>query len=95
MELMRSLWKPVLTTRAEESKRLSDLLGDDHNLAVLQQQLCDPPAELDSLHAIEHVRDLIFQLREELQRQALPLAGRLFAEKPAAIRKRFQRYGAR
>ncbi len=90
IELLGGLWPAVLDAQADEAHRLSGLLGDEHDLTVLAglleriEGVPDDPAP-----ALE----LIAHRREELWAEALPLAGRLYAEKPKALVARLEAYG--
>jgi CHAD domain-containing protein len=87
IELLIPAWPDELTKMEEEMHQLSDLLGDDHDLAVLNQSI---PESL----AVERevLLGLVTARRTHLQRQAIPLGERLFAEKPAAFTKRLHEY---
>lgn len=87
--LLKPVWPPVVEAIGEEAHVLSELLGDDHDLAVLRDRLAAgvelPPgagADLAPLVA------LIAQRRETLQRDARQLAARLYAESPKAFERR-------
>jgi CYTH domain-containing protein/CHAD domain-containing protein len=72
---------------AKRAHKLSDLIGEDHDLAVLQQT-----AERHREHLGEAergaLRELIERRRAELQRRALASAERLYRRKPrAAVRR--------
>ena len=82
--LLRDLWPAVLKAQAAETKRLSEDLGDDHDLAVLAEALGD-----DS-----ELGPLIAERRGELQAHALKLGERVYAESPKAVRRRLERWGA-
>jgi hypothetical protein len=76
--------------QADEAHRLSELLGDDHDLWVLREALSamedDVPAGLDPLlGAVDH-------RRTELERAAILLGQRLYAEKPGAFVRRIHHY---
>ncbi|MBV8430366.1 MAG: CHAD domain-containing protein [Solirubrobacterales bacterium] len=79
-----------LTVRghAKELHRLADLLGDDHDLAVLRQELTgdiETPVDVDAVvHLIDH-------RRHELQTEAFGMGERLYAEAPKAFRRRMRR----
>jgi CHAD domain-containing protein len=80
---------PALRGQAKELGHLSDLLGDEHDLAVLRQQLTDEvsavPVDLDAvLKLIDHRRD-------ELQTEAIRIGRRVYAESPKAFRRRLKR----
>jgi CHAD domain-containing protein len=89
VELLERLWEGPLRSQRQELSRLGDLLGDHHDLSLLQRELEGRPelaAESAALHAMLHKR------LEKLEQSALSLAARAFAEKPAAITRRFGAY---
>lgn len=75
--------------RAKELHRLADLLGDDHDLALLRHELTDEvsalPVDLDA------VIKLIDHRQDELQTDAFKLGSRLYGESPKAYRRRMKR----
>jgi CHAD domain-containing protein len=89
--LLRDLWKPILKARRDELDELSDLLGDEHDLAVLAQTLCDDP-ELNESEAARTMLPRIEAQRGKLQTDARPLGKRLFAEKPKSLAARVGDY---
>jgi CHAD domain-containing protein len=78
--LLRRLWPPVMTAVGDQAHDLSDLLGDDHDLAMLAGWMREhaPAAGPEFFKAVE-------RRREELQREALALGALLYAEKPSAF----------
>ncbi|PWT90728.1 MAG: hypothetical protein C5B54_06630 [Acidobacteria bacterium] len=80
LELFESTWPPVISSLTEQAHHLADILGLDHDLAVLEDLVanecsnCCKPDEIELLHA------LITQRRTELQREALETGPKLFAE---------------
>jgi CHAD domain-containing protein len=83
--LLESLWKPVMEATGDEAHALSDLLGDDHDLAVLLawvREHADAPPEL--VEAVE-------SRRAGLQEQALELGARLYADRPKVFMGRLER----
>ncbi len=92
LRLLRPAWPPLLKRARGEAKTLSDLLGDDHNLAVLQETLLvalktDPDPERT------HVFEALMEKRGiELREKAHWLGMRIYAEKPKALRKRMRHY---
>jgi CHAD domain-containing protein len=92
VRLFQDAWPVVLEAHYEELKRLSDLLGDDHDLVVLKQSLNGGCAhELDA-GAVAELDQLIERRRSELQAEAIPLGRLLFAEKPKRLTQRIVRY---
>jgi CHAD domain-containing protein len=92
--LLRNAWKGPLRALADESHRLADLLGDDHDLAVLADRLVASP-ELTAGSALldrEAILSLIAERRAELQAEARRLGRRVYAEKRKAHGRRMGRY---
>jgi CHAD domain-containing protein len=84
-ELLRPIWKPVMKAVGDEAHELSDLLGDDHDLAVLldwARNHADAPPEL--VEAVE-------MRRRDLQEQAFELGARLYADRPKVFIRRLER----
>ena len=84
-ELLRPLWKPVMKAVGDEAHELSDLLGDDHDLAVLldwARNHADAPPEL---------ADAVEKRRRDLQEQAFELGARLYADRPKVFIRRLER----
>lgn len=80
---------PTVRGHAKELDRLSDLLGDDHDLALLRQALTQgsTPVAVD----LDAVVNLIDHRRSELQTEATRIGERLYAETPKAFRRRMRR----
>jgi CHAD domain-containing protein len=82
----------VVAAYAKDAHQLSDLLGDDHDLAVVRATIVhqDPPATAPV--DLDPMVDLIDARRAELQAQARELARRLYAESPKAFSRRTRTY---
>jgi hypothetical protein len=86
--LLKKAWPPVLGAQADEAHELSDLLGGEHDLAVLAERLGDdPPTEVT-----DDVLDLIDERRAVLLAQIRALGRRVYAEKPKAFERRIGSY---
>lgn len=81
VRLLRSAWPELFGARHDELKRLSDLLGDAHDLTLLAETLKDFAAELDEERRGALAR-LMRRNRSALRESAAPLGKRLFVEKP-------------
>jgi CHAD domain-containing protein len=84
--LLASLWKPVMGAVGDEAHELSDLLGDDHDLAMLLEWAranADPAPEL--VEAVE-------ERRAELQHDALELGARLYADRRKDFIRRLEQW---
>jgi hypothetical protein len=79
--MLSPLWPKVLKVAAKEAHRLTDLLGDDHDLAVLS-----------SLAPLPALGEAIAERREALRAEAKGLGRKLFAEKPGAFVRRLRAY---
>jgi CHAD domain-containing protein len=79
---------PAVAGHAKDAHRLADLLGDDHDLAVLRQALAQ--GRIHAAADIDAVVALIDHRRDELQREAIPLGERLYAEKTRAFLRRMR-----
>lgn len=90
--LLRGTWKPLLGVRVDELHRLSDLLGADHDLAGLRALLLAEPESFGGELTLHPLLALLDTRRAALQERALPLATRLFAERPRAITRRLRAY---
>lgn len=91
--LLRPLWSGMMEAQADELDELSDLLGDDQDLANLAATLRSDetvsarlPTDLDPL------LELIGRRREELLDRALVLGRRVYAERPKAYVRRHRAY---
>jgi CYTH domain-containing protein/CHAD domain-containing protein len=67
---------------ADRAHRLSDLVGDDHDLAILSQQADQRPERLIDEREAALLHALIARRRRQIQREAIELARRIFAAKP-------------
>lgn len=88
LRLLEPAWPEVVRPEAHEVRRLAEALGHDHDRSVLRARLLSPstPAEL----APEASR-LVAAVEEQCRREralALPLAARLFAERPKGFAQR-------
>ena len=90
LRLLKPASPGILGGHADEAHGLSDLLGDDHDLAILREKLRGatggPAVDVDA------VIELIDHRREQLQTDAMQAGERVYAEKPKAFRRRLHRY---
>src|SRR5919106_875317 len=71
---------------ARRAHELSNLTGEDHDLALLAEQANERRDRFPDATAAGEVTALVERRRDELQRGALELARRLFRNKPAQDR---------
>jgi CHAD domain-containing protein len=79
--LLEDTWPGVMKAQAKEAKKLSQLLGEDHDLAVLADRVND-----SQLHR------MIDERRAELLADSRELGRRIYAERPKAFARRARRY---
>lgn len=90
--LLEEAWPKVLKAQAKEAHRLSDVLGDDHDLAALAAEL-DAGGSAAAVALDEAtLRALIADDRSELQARAWRIGRRIYAERPKAYERRLAQY---
>ncbi len=80
---------PTVRGQAKEAHRLADLLGDDHDLSVLRDELTERPMPVPA--DVDAVVKLLDHRREELQAEAFHVGERVYAESPKAFQRRMRR----
>jgi CHAD domain-containing protein len=90
--LLRDLWRPVLAARISALDDLTDLLGDDHDLAVLRTSLLADPDRYGGEVVVGTTTALLDRRRATLQRDAIDLGMRVYADRPKAIARRVTRW---
>jgi CHAD domain-containing protein len=90
MRLVRALWPEAMLAREQAARELSELLGRDHDLAVLAHAV--GRAENDEIRQRGRILDLI-RVRQAALREEAYLGGRrLYAERPRDLRRRLEVY---
>ena len=92
VRLLRGIWPKVMIALENELSTLADLLGDDHDLAVLRDALAGHLVVAVAGLDLQPILGLIRTRRQQLRRAAHSLAQHLYVEKPNDLRRRFQRY---
>jgi CHAD domain-containing protein len=92
LRLLRDVWPEIMKARAKETKKLSDLLGDDHDLTVMRAMVTDERIAFreDDLQAV--MLGMIEHDQADLRTKAHRLGDRLFAEKPKHLNARIDAY---
>ncbi len=92
MLLLRRAWPELADARMHAARKLSQILGDDHDLAILQQHLdTTKPAGFNSRDR-RTVARLALQKQSELRQLAQPLGVKLFADSPRSLGRKFAIY---
>lgn len=87
--LLAGAWPQVIEPAAEEAHRLSETLGDHHDLALLRADLHQRRLGEEETQALEVAID---RRQEELAVAALDRGARLYAERPRDFSRRQRRY---
>jgi len=87
--LLRGIWPEVMAGYRETADELGNLIGVDHDLAILRARLLDAPDEFGKPREIEAIVRLIDCRRSQLQDEARPLGLRMFAHDPAEVTRWF------
>jgi CHAD domain-containing protein len=82
MQLIEPVWPALLSVRVRETDRLTELLGQSNDIAVLLQRAATTPLPSDEAM---HLATRAGQRQSELLGKALPLGRRLFAGEARAM----------
>jgi CHAD domain-containing protein len=91
-EVLQPTWPAAMKLVAKQAHDLADLLGDDHDLAVMNGLLKDEAHDSVDPRERKALSALIRERRSTLQKRAERLGRKLFAEKPKAFRRRVREY---
>jgi CHAD domain-containing protein len=92
MALLVRAWPQCLEARTSEARGLSQLLGDDHDLALLIAFLDSDAAKELGAERIALARKQARERQEELRAIARPTGERLFAEGAKSLHRRIAAY---
>ena len=92
-EVLENVWPELFKPLAGAFHDLADLLGDEHDLAVLRVTLrADADVRGEPADRLGPMIEVIDRKRVDLQGRAKALGEKLFAEKPGALLRRFEKY---
>ncbi|MEQ1710716.1 MAG: CHAD domain-containing protein, partial [Hyphomicrobium sp.] len=92
MLLLRRAWPELADARMHAARKLSQVLGDDHDLAILQHHLESTRTVTFSARDVRTVIRLAGQRQTELRALAKPLGEQLFADSARSLGRRFSAY---
>lgn len=92
MVLLSRAWTGCLNARVEEARNLSQLLGDDHDLALLVAFVHAQPTGALTPEKIAAIESLARKRQGELRAVAHPHGARLFSEGAKSLRRRVGAY---
>jgi CHAD domain-containing protein len=92
LDLLRPLAPKALTPLTKTIDRLGDLLGDDHDLAVLRREVAGDPERFGGPEALEPLLARIDRRRQKLVHHAVTLGRRVFRDPPQTFGRRLRGY---
>ena len=95
LQLLEPLWPGTVGELADQAHRLSDYLGDDHDLAVLRETVDKHRTLFTGSGGAGALLALIDRCRSRLQEKAFLLGGRIYDERPTEFAARFGRFWKR
>jgi CHAD domain-containing protein len=94
LRLLSLSWKGSAAKRSKRLMQLSEALGDDHDLALIQDKLRCNEAKFSSREeraGLQQFNELIASRRGQLQVKAFKLGSKLYRRRPAAIAHKLSR----
>ena len=92
LRILRPIWSGIMKEWIEQTHDLSDYLGEDHDLAVLQEFVLSQPKRFDRDNTLKTLTALGDRRRAELQSAAILLGKRIYTEKPKDFVDRMRNY---
>lgn len=92
LQLLSAAWPGVIQQQAKLARELSQLLGDDHDIAILRDFALNRRMALGTKQDLAAFSRFCGTLQVSLRVSASARGERLFAEKPGAMAKRFAIY---
>jgi CHAD domain-containing protein len=90
--LLAGIWPDLMKGHRRSLKKLSDLLGDDHNLVVFREFILSTPDAFGPEEDVRGLLGLAEQHQQVLRDQARAIGARVYAEKPKAFTQRWGAY---
>ncbi len=90
--LLESVWPAMVAARSREAGQLGDWLGEDHDLAVMGQQIQQAAKRYGDREETTALDRLVVVRRRKLQGKCYASGARLFAENKQAFVRRYGRY---
>lgn len=87
-QLLSRAWPEVMEAHAMTAREISQILGDDHDLAVLEAYVAGAPKGEIGKEEAKGIRNAIRERQQVLRALALPRLQRLFADPPEDLGRR-------
>ena len=92
LQVLQPLWPGMIGELADQTHKLTNYLGDNHDLAVLREKVLECGTEPSDAAAQGALIALIDRRRAELRDKAFVLGRRIYEEKPRQFAARFAEY---
>jgi CHAD domain-containing protein len=92
MQLLSPAWPSYMRARAQVTHTISEMIGQDHDLLVLDQRLQREGRALGTAAQIKTCRALCRERQQELRQLVRCDGERLFLERPKAFGRRLEQY---
>lgn len=92
LQVIHPLWPARLQELTDEVDYLGNVLGDDHDLAVLRRMVSSNREQFDNEGEVEMLVALIDRRRTELEQEAMLFGRRFFQEAPKDFAHRLKGY---
>ena len=89
-QILRPASPKLLAELSADAHELSDLIGEDHDLALLAESAAARPDRFSEEARLDDLLGLIERRRKQLRRKALKLSARLYRRKPRAVVRRIE-----
>jgi CHAD domain-containing protein len=90
--LLGPVWPGAIKAHGRAAKRLGDLLGDHHDLAVFRTAVAEAPGGVAPGGAEDALLGLIARRQAAIEEEAFRLGARLLAEPKKALTRRWESY---
>lgn len=92
LHTIRKIWKPIMKSQRKQVNKLSNLLGDDHDIAILTGFIRDHLQGRLAPDALLAFDDLASSQSNALRTEAHMLGARIYAEKPKHLSLKLQQW---
>ncbi|MGV8936472.1 MAG: CHAD domain-containing protein [Allorhizobium sp.] len=82
LALLSAIWPSALGAKRALAKQLVDMLGHEHDLALLVAVVDEEPDLLSGGEELSHLLGAVIRQQQALRREAIDLAERVFADEP-------------
>ncbi len=90
--LMLDIWPELMTGYTTTLHKLSEYLGDDHDLVVFREILTGQPEIFDTPENVDVITEFVAMRQAELRTNANPLGHLIYAEKAKDFNRRIEKY---